>query len=201
MEVEAAGGGDRCVGLVKIDGAAVVGEALLKIEAGVEAGRAAVVEKGVADELLGVETGAEAIVAFFVVELDLWHHVVVGFYAQAVQHVAAAELHENAAIAVVVVEWEQFTHISIDVHAARIHQHGGRQAEVVGDVACAVDKVVEEPSEAHVVREPEVGLQAKAPVALELITRREPYAVEITVALSEVAARKRTTVMHANNWQ
>ena len=131
----------------------------------------------------------------------MWHHVVVGFDAQAVQHVAAAELHENAAIAVVVVEWEQFAYVGIDVHAARIHQHGGRQAEVVGDVACAVNKVVEEPSEAHVVREPEVGLYTKAPVALELITRRESYAVEITVALSEVATRKRSAVMLANNWQ
>ena len=92
LEVEAAGGGDGHIGLVKVDGAAVVGETLLEVEAGVEARRAAVVEKGVADELLGVEAGCETVIALFVVELDLRHDVVVGFDAQAVEHVATAEL-------------------------------------------------------------------------------------------------------------
>lgn len=55
LEVEAAGSRNRHVGLVKIDSAAVVGEALLKIKARVEARGAAVIEKRIADELLGVE--------------------------------------------------------------------------------------------------------------------------------------------------
>lgn len=101
LEVEAAGCGDGDVGLVKIDGASVVGKALLKIEPCVETNRAAVVQKRVAQKLLGIEACAEAVIAFFVIELDLRYYVVVGFYAQAVQHIAAAKLHENTAILVV----------------------------------------------------------------------------------------------------
>ena len=93
LQIEAAGGRDRNGGLVKVAATAVVGEALLKIEAGVEARGAAVVQKGIANKLLGIDAGAEAVIAFFVVELELWHYVVIGFYAQAVQHIAAAELH------------------------------------------------------------------------------------------------------------
>ena len=93
LEVEAAGCGDRDVGLVKIDSAAVVGKALLKIEPCVETDSAAVVQKRVAHKLLGIEACTEAVIAFFVIELDLRYYVVIGFYAQAVQHIAAAQLH------------------------------------------------------------------------------------------------------------
>jgi hypothetical protein len=66
---------------------------LLKIEPCVETNRAAVVQKRVAQKLLGIEACAEAVIAFFLVELYLRYYVVIGFYTQAVQHIAAAQLH------------------------------------------------------------------------------------------------------------
>ena len=89
MEVEAKGGGDRDVGLVKVDGAAVVGEALLEIKPCIKTVRTPVIEKGIANKLLGIEARGEAVIAFFVVEFNLRNYVVVGFDAHMVQDVAA----------------------------------------------------------------------------------------------------------------
>ena len=150
---------------------------------------------------MGIEAWCKAVVAFFVVELELRYNVVVGFDAQAVQHVAAAELHENAAIAVFVVEWEQFAHVGIDVHAARIHEYRCWHAEVVGDVTRCVYEMIKQAGQAHVVREPEVGLKAHAPVALELIPCGEPHSVEITKAFCQVAAWKRSAVVDTHHRQ
>ena len=53
--------------LVKVDGAAVVGEALLKIEACIKTVGTLVVQERIADKLLGIDAGGKAIVAFFVI--------------------------------------------------------------------------------------------------------------------------------------
>ena len=92
LEVEAKGSGDRDVGLVKVDGAAVVGKALLEIKPCIKTVRTPVIEKGVANKLLGIEARGEAVIAFFVVEFYLRNYVVVGFDAHMVQDAAATEL-------------------------------------------------------------------------------------------------------------
>ena len=92
LEVEAKGSRDWNVGLVKVDGAAVVGEALLEVKPRIKTVRTPVVEKRIAHKLLGIEASGEAVIAFFVVEFNLWHDVIVGFYAQMMKHVATAQL-------------------------------------------------------------------------------------------------------------
>ncbi len=54
--------------MVKVDGAAVVGEALLKIEACIKTVGTLVVQEGIADKLLGIDARGEAVIALFVIE-------------------------------------------------------------------------------------------------------------------------------------
>ena len=67
LEVEAQGCGNWNIGLVKIDATAVMGEALLKIEACIKTVGTFVVQEGIADKLLGIDAGGKAIVALFVI--------------------------------------------------------------------------------------------------------------------------------------
>lgn len=61
--------------------------------------------------------------------------------------------------------------------------------------------MIKQARKAHVVREPEIRLDAKTPVVLELVARRKAYPIEIAVARREVAATKSATVVHTHHWQ
>ena len=82
LQIEAKGSGHGNVRLVVVDGATIVRQTLLAIDAGVKIEWTSVVEKGIANKLVEIESGGHTVVATFVAKFDLWNNLIVGFDAQ-----------------------------------------------------------------------------------------------------------------------
>jgi hypothetical protein len=67
--------------LVVVDGATIIRQTLLAIDAGVKIKWTSIVEEGIANELVEIQSGGHAVVATFVGKFDLGNYLIIGLNA------------------------------------------------------------------------------------------------------------------------
>ena len=81
LKIEAHGSGHRNVRLVVVDGATIIRQTLLAVDAGVKIEWTSIVEEGIANELVEIQSSGHAVIATFVRKFDLGNDLIVGFNA------------------------------------------------------------------------------------------------------------------------